>query len=287
MDLNVTKVRKKVTILGSTGSIGQNTIDIVERSPDLFEVVALTAFRNVSLLAKQAKKLNAKLAVIGDDKKYLDLKKQLSGSNIEIAAGPEALIDAATRNTDWTMASIVGVAGLLPTLASIKSGNIIGLANKECLVSAGDIFNKELSQNAAKVIPVDSEHNAIFQAFDFSQAQKIRRIILTASGGPFYKHSKSEMINITREQAIEVSRGNINISDFNEDLFSSRIYTSDIPDPDLLIRTSGEKRISNFLLWQAAYAELVFIDTLWPDFSFTDFEFSISEYQRRERRYGG
>ena len=196
------KITKKITILGSTGSIGENTVDIVSRFPDLFQVVALTANRNVSLLAHQAKKLNAECAVVADDNKYLELKQLLSGTDIEVASGTEALLDAAERNSDLTMASIVGVAGLLPTLASIKSGKVIGLANKECLVSAGEIFIKELDKKGAKIIPVDSEHNAIFQAFNTSQKNSVRRIILTASGGPFHKFTEYQMKNVTREQAI-------------------------------------------------------------------------------------
>ena len=196
------KVTKKITILGSTGSIGRNTVDIIFRFPDLFQVAALTANRNVSLLANQAKKLNAECAVVADDNKYLELKQLLSGTDIEVASGTEALVDAAERNSDFTMASIVGVAGLLPTLASIKSGKVIGLANKECLVSAGEIFIKELDKKGAKIIPVDSEHNAIFQAFNTSQKNSVRRIILTASGGPFHKFTENQMKNVTREQAI-------------------------------------------------------------------------------------
>ncbi len=202
MDKSVNKITKKITILGSTGSIGENTVDIVSRFPDLFQVVALTANRNVSLLAHQAKKLNAECAVVADDNKYLELKQLLSGTDIEVASGTEALLDAAERNSDLTMASIVGVAGLLPTLASIKSGKVIGLANKECLVSAGEIFIKELDKKGAKIIPVDSEHNAIFQAFNTSQKNSVRRIILTASGGPFHKFTEYQMKNVTREQAI-------------------------------------------------------------------------------------
>ena len=202
MDKSVKKVTKKITILGSTGSIGRNTVDIIFRFPDLFQVAALTANRNVSLLANQAKKLNAECAVVADDNKYLELKQLLSGTDIEVASGTEALVDAAERNSDFTMASIVGVAGLLPTLASIKSGKVIGLANKECLVSAGEIFIKELDKKGAKIIPVDSEHNAIFQAFNTSQKNSVRRIILTASGGPFHKFTEHQMKNVTREQAI-------------------------------------------------------------------------------------
>ena len=193
---------RSISILGSTGSIGVNTVDLVKRTPDLFDVRALSANNNVSLLAEQAKDLEAEIAVVADENYYEDLKKALSGSGVEVAAGRQALIDAAMRQSDWVMASIVGIAGLEPTFKAVERGAIIGLANKECLVSAGNVMIKKIDQHGATIIPVDSEHSAIFQVFDFDDPTKINRIILTASGGPFWKKSLDEMAQMTPHQAI-------------------------------------------------------------------------------------
>lgn len=193
---------KRVTVLGSTGSVGSNTIDLIQRNRSGFEVEALTANRNVSTLVHQAKELNARLAVVADPDCYLELKSALSGTGIEAAAGPEAVVEAANRPSDWVMAAIVGSAGLKPTLAAVRRGVTVGLANKECLVSAGDIFVNEVRDHGADLLPVDSEHSAIYQVLDFSQPDKIRRIILTASGGPFREFSQQQMQNVTPEQAV-------------------------------------------------------------------------------------
>ncbi len=193
---------RRVTILGSTGSVGGNTVDLVQRLPDAFEVEALTANSNVVLLAEQARRLGARLAVAADASSYRDLKKALSGSGIEAAAGAEAVIEAASRPAEWVMASIVGLAGLEPTMAAAKRGAIIGLANKECLVSAGDVLMKEIARCGATLLPVDSEHSAIFQVFDFENADKVARIILTASGGPFREMDIAAMARVTPEQAV-------------------------------------------------------------------------------------
>ncbi len=193
---------KRVSILGSTGSVGSNTVDLVERNRDGYEVEALTANRNVAELARQAIDLGAKMAVVADPGCYLELKSALSGTSVEVAAGPEAVIEAAMRPSDWVMAAIVGAAGLKPTLAAVRRGITVGLANKECLVSAGDIFVKEVSNHGAVLLPVDSEHSAIYQVLDFDQADKIRRIILTASGGPFRSFTTEEMKTVTPEQAV-------------------------------------------------------------------------------------
>jgi len=193
---------KSVSILGSTGSIGCNTIDLITRSRDTFRLEALSANNNVDLLAAQARDLNARLAVIANPDLYRDLKDRLSGSGIEVAAGSEALTEAAARPADWVMAAIVGAAGLAPTLEAVRRGATVGLANKECLVSAGEIFMNEVENHGATLVPVDSEHSAIFQVFEFDQADKVERIILTASGGPFRTLDKDSMARITPKQAV-------------------------------------------------------------------------------------
>ncbi len=194
--------RRSVTVLGSTGSVGTNTIDLILRSPDRFSVDTLTGNSNVALLAEQAVSVNAKMAVIADDTRYDDLKAALSGTDIEVAAGRTALIEAATRPSDWVMASIVGAAGLAPTLEAVKRGAIVGLANKECLVSAGEFFCREVVAANARLIPVDSEHSAIYQVFDFDRPERIERIILTASGGPFRERTLDTLQDVTPAQAI-------------------------------------------------------------------------------------
>lgn len=194
--------RRSVTVLGSTGSVGTNTIDLILRSPDRFSVDTLTGNSNVALLAEQAVSVNAKMAVIADDTRYDDLKAALSGTDIEVAAGRTALIEAATRPSDWVMASIVGAAGLAPTLEAVRRGAIVGLANKECLVSAGEFFCREVVAANARLIPVDSEHSAIYQVFDFDRPERIERIILTASGGPFRERTLDTLQDVTPAQAV-------------------------------------------------------------------------------------
>jgi len=193
---------KTISILGSTGSVGSNTVDLILRQPENYNVIALTGNSNVALLAEQARKLNAKFACVANKERYNDLKEALSGTNIEVAAGPESLIEAASRNAEWVMASIVGSAGLAPTLAAIKRGATIGLANKESLVCAGELMMQAVSDYGATLLPVDSEHNAIFQVLDFDKPQNIEKIILTASGGPFREFSLQEMAHVTPEQAV-------------------------------------------------------------------------------------
>ena len=191
-----------VTILGSTGSVGCNTIDLIQRHPDAFAVQALTANNSVALLAEQARALRPRLAVVADPKGYEDLKDALAGTGIECAAGPAAVVEAATRPAEWVMAAIVGTAGLEPTLAAVRRGAIVALANKECLVSAGDVMMAEVRGNGATLLPVDSEHSAIFQVFEFDRADKVDRIILTASGGPFLGMDLADMAGVTPEQAV-------------------------------------------------------------------------------------
>lgn len=194
---------KEVTILGSTGSIGTNTLDLIGRNPENYSVKALTANSNVQALAQQAITHNAEMAVIADKNKYSELKEALQGKNIIAAAGNEALNEAADMSADWVMSSIVGAAGLRPTLTAIKRGATIALANKECLVCAGEFMMQQVKDSGATILPVDSEHNAIFQIFDFDEPEKIEKVTLTASGGPFWNKDISEMQKITPAQAIK------------------------------------------------------------------------------------
>ncbi|MCW5772944.1 MAG: 1-deoxy-D-xylulose-5-phosphate reductoisomerase [Rhodospirillaceae bacterium] len=193
---------RRITILGSTGSIGCNTIDLVEREPERYFVEALTANRNVALLAEQARRLRPRIAVVADPQHYRALREALSGTNIEVAAGDAAVVEAASRPVDWMMAGIVGAAGLAPTLAGVRQGTIVALANKETLVCAGELVLREVKARQATLLPVDSEHNAVFQVFDFAQSERIARIILTASGGPFRTRTREEMRRMTPEQAV-------------------------------------------------------------------------------------
>ena len=194
--------RRRVTILGSTGSIGCNTLDLLERQPDAYAVEALTAHRNVELLAEQAWRVRPRTAVIGNPDGYSALNERLHGSGVTVAAGTEALVDAARQPADWVMAGIVGAAGLAPTLAAVQRGAVIALANKECLISAGPVMMAEVREHGATLLPVDSEHNAIFQVFDFDRADSVDRIILTASGGPFLRHDKAAIAKATPAEAV-------------------------------------------------------------------------------------
>ena len=194
--------RRSVTVLGSTGSVGTSTIDLILRSPGRFSVDTLTGNSNVALLAEQAIQVNAKMAVIADETRYDDLKAALSGTNIYVSAGRNALIEAASRPSDWVMASIVGAAGLAPTLEAVRRGAVVGLANKECLVSAGEFFCREVAAANARLIPVDSEHSAIYQVFDFDRPERVERIILTASGGPFRERTLDTLQDVTPAQAV-------------------------------------------------------------------------------------
>jgi 1-deoxy-D-xylulose-5-phosphate reductoisomerase len=174
-----------VTVLGSTGSIGCSTLDLLERNPGRYAVEALTALRNVEQLADQACRFRARFAAIGDPTLYAPLKDALFGTGVEVAAGPEAIVAAAQRPADWVMSALVGAAGLEPTLAAVRRGAVVALANKECLVCAGGLLLHEVRRHGATILPVDSEHSAIFQVFDFEHTEAVDRIILTASGGPF------------------------------------------------------------------------------------------------------
>ena len=193
---------RRVTILGSTGSIGCSTIDLIQRNPERFEVAALTANTNAELLASQARKLGAELAVIAESSHYRALADALNGTGIECAAGAEALVEAAERRSDWVMAGIVGASGLAPTLAAVSRGAIVGLANKECLVCAGSLFMREVEASGATLLPVDSEHNAIYQVFASQAPESIEKIVLTASGGPFRTWSVADIARATPREAV-------------------------------------------------------------------------------------
>jgi 1-deoxy-D-xylulose-5-phosphate reductoisomerase len=193
---------RRVTILGSTGSIGQSTIDLLRRNRDAFTVEALTANHNAALLAEQAKALGARFAAVADSAEFSALKDALSGSGIEVASGRTALVEAAERPADWVMAGIVGAAGLEPTLAAVRQGRIVAFANKEVLVCAGNLFMREVAAHGATLLPVDSEHNAIWQCFDFTRVEGIEKITLTCSGGPFRERGVDAMRDVTVAQAV-------------------------------------------------------------------------------------
>ena len=194
--------RKRVTVLGATGSVGTSTLDLIGRNAHLFEVVALTARSNVEALAELAVRHRASLAVVADDTCYGALKERLSGSGIEVAAGAAALVAAAVRPADCVMAGIIGAAGLRPTLAAVSQGRRVALANKECLVLAGEIFMKAVRQAGTELVPVDSEHSAVFQSIAGADPASIERIVLTASGGPFRTWSLEELAHATPQQAL-------------------------------------------------------------------------------------
>jgi 1-deoxy-D-xylulose-5-phosphate reductoisomerase len=193
---------KKISILGATGSIGKSTLDLIERSPDKFEVVALTASVNVSALAHAARRTGAKLAVIADVTRLSELEATLRGTECRAAAGADALIEAAAGNADLVMAAIVGCAGLAPTMAAVETGKTVALANKEALVTAGGLMTKAAEKSGAHLLPVDSEHNAIFQSLAGSRIDQVSRIMLTASGGPFRTATAAEIRTATPEQAV-------------------------------------------------------------------------------------
>ncbi|WP_342022018.1 1-deoxy-D-xylulose-5-phosphate reductoisomerase [Methyloceanibacter stevinii] len=190
-------------MLGATGSIGESTLDLVGRNPDDYEVIALTGNKNIARLAELAVQHGAKLAVTADAGSYKDLLLALAGTGIEVAAGPKALLDAASRPADWIMAAIVGVAGLRPTLRAVKQGTAVALANKECLVSGGEIFMREVARHGATLLPVDSEHSAARQAMTGTEPDKIESVCLTASGGPFRTWSVEQMAEAGPEQALK------------------------------------------------------------------------------------
>jgi 1-deoxy-D-xylulose-5-phosphate reductoisomerase len=193
---------RSITIIGSTGSVGQSTADLIDREPECYDVEALVAGNSVEALAEQARRLHAKLAVVANPQRYRALKDALAGTSVEAAAGPAAVIEAASRPADWVMAAVVGFAGLESTLVAARRGAMVALANKEALVCAGRLLMEAIEQSGGKLLPVDSEHNAIFQVFEPAQRNAVDRLVLTASGGPFRDWSLAEMAAATPEQAL-------------------------------------------------------------------------------------
>jgi len=194
---------RSVSILGATGSIGASTVDLLGKEPGRYRVEAVTAHRNVAALATLARKVGARFAAIADPSLYRDLKDALAGSGIETGAGDEAVVEAASRPADWVMAAITGATSLRPTLAAAERGAMVALANKECLVCAGGLFMRRAAAKGATVLPVDSEHNALFQAMSAGGRNEVRRVILTASGGPFREASVEAIRAATPQQALK------------------------------------------------------------------------------------
>lgn len=194
--------QRSVTILGSTGSVGLSTLKLIEEDRESFKIHTLTANTNIDLLAEQAVQYGASRAIIANEALYEELKSRLENTGVEVAAGHKAIEEAAGENVDWLMSSIVGIAGLAPTMAAVSAGTTVALANKEALVCGGELVMDQVRKCGATLLPVDSEHNAIFQVFEHNQLDKIERLILTASGGPFLGKSRSEMEQVTREQAL-------------------------------------------------------------------------------------
>ena len=193
---------RKIAILGATGSIGKSTLDLVERNRDLIEVTSVTASTNVEALADIARQTGATLAVIADERRYSELSKLLAGTNCRAAAGEAALVEAALGDADLLIAAIVGCAGLRPVMAAVEAGRAVALANKEALVTAGALMIDAAAKSGATLLPVDSEHNAIFQCLAGSRENEVSKIILTASGGPFRTATRETIAGATPAQAI-------------------------------------------------------------------------------------
>jgi 1-deoxy-D-xylulose-5-phosphate reductoisomerase len=196
------KHMKKITILGSTGSIGRSTLDVIARNLDNYQVAALSAGKNIELFEQQIRSFRPEIVAVADKKSADKLSKRVNG--VEILSGAEGINSVASYgNSDLVISAIVGSAGLLPTLGAIRAGKTIGLANKEALVMAGEIVMAEAKKKRIKIIPVDSEHSAVFQCLEGHRKKEVRRIILTASGGPFYKRKKEDLRHITAEEALQ------------------------------------------------------------------------------------
>ncbi|SLN16881.1 1-deoxy-D-xylulose-5-phosphate reductoisomerase [Pseudooctadecabacter jejudonensis] len=192
---------RRITVFGATGSIGQNTLDLVRRAPDAYDVVALTGASNIAQLARDAIEFNADVAVTSDPARLADLRAALSGSGVEAAAGEGALIEAAARPADWVMSAIVGAAGLAPGIEALKHGTTLALANKESLVCAGPLLMAEAARHGATILPVDSEHSAVFQALIGEDMDAVERIIITASGGAFRDRPLDDLDHVTVAEA--------------------------------------------------------------------------------------
>jgi len=196
--------KKNLAVLGSTGSVGTQTLEVVACFPDRFEISVLTAGRNADLLIQQAIKFQPKLVVLSDEQAYKQVKEALAGTEIEVAYGEEALIDAVQlEEIDIVLTAIVGSVGLKPTIAAIKKGKDIALANKETLVVAGELIKKLVEEYKVRLLPVDSEHSAIFQCLPGEESNPIEKIVLTASGGPFRGKSREELEQVTKAQALK------------------------------------------------------------------------------------
>ena len=210
MSVNTPSVRAKpasavrsITLLGATGSIGGSTVDLIKRGKGRYRVEAVVANKNAAQLAQIARDLGARFAVVSDASAYKELKDALSGTGIEAASGEAALLEAAERPAEWVMGAMSGAVGLKPTLAALKRGATVAIANKECLVCAGGVFMRTAAKSGATVLPVDSEHNAIFQALGSGRREDVKLVILTASGGPFRTWTKDQMRGATLEQALK------------------------------------------------------------------------------------
>jgi len=193
---------RRISIFGATGSIGQNTVDLIARAPQDYDVVALTGGANIALLAQQARQLNAEIAVTAYDDQLEALRAALAGSGIEVAAGAKALCEAADRPADWVMSAIVGAAGLYPGFAALRHGGTLALANKESLVTAGPLLLAEARASNARILPVDSEHSAVFQALVGEDIETVERIVITASGGPFRDWPLDAIAKATLAEAV-------------------------------------------------------------------------------------
>ena len=192
---------KKISILGATGSIGQNTLDLISQENDNFKVVGLTGAGNIELLAQSAIKFNADIVATADESKFYDLKDMLAGHKIKVCAGTTGILEVSSQQTDWVMSAIVGSAGLLPGLTALEVGSNVALANKESMVAAGPIMKKMSEIKGVKLIPVDSEHSAISQVIRGEDRDSLSKIIITASGGAFRNFSKTDLLHVTPDQA--------------------------------------------------------------------------------------
>jgi 1-deoxy-D-xylulose-5-phosphate reductoisomerase len=203
IETKAVRLPRRISVLGATGSIGESTLDLIGRDPSAYQVVALTGGQNATRLAELAILHRAELAVIADPEGYAALRERLACTDIEVGAGADALLEAASRPADWIMAAIVGAAGLKPTLQAVRQGTLTALANKECLVCAGDIFMAEVERARATLLPVDSEHSAAMQVMTGTRPERIERVCLTASGGPFRSWSLDQMRAARPEQALK------------------------------------------------------------------------------------
>lgn len=195
--------RRSVTVLGATGSIGDSTMDLVRASPERYRVEALTGNSNIEGLAKLAREFNPSFVAVADASRYDELRGALAGTGIACGAGESAIIEAASRPVDWLMAAVSGAAGLKPALAAVDRGTTVALANKECLVCAGDFFMERAAKAGAVILPADSEHNALFQALGAGNRDELTRVIITASGGPFRTWAAADIEQATLAQALK------------------------------------------------------------------------------------